>query len=234
VANAVLDGTDGVLLGAETLRGKYPAITVKTVLAICRQAEEVFDYSGHFEWLTLQGEMVCKSLLLPLRSAYVAAHLCVILRLSMFHCPFLVLKLAFQKQMQSMQLISADQCVLTNLHVLVIHTPGSSLFGQSCKQIVSMFACTSLSSLKARLLFLQDDKAMTRRKRTTSDEDLTVDSPGCYLLRLLHVTQCGLCLFAFSDHLMHHWTVHFDDVLHLLQHALLLLISCSKQRFTYV
>ena len=58
VANAVLDGTDGVLLGAETLRGKYPGITVKTVLAICRQAEEVFDYSGHFEWLTLQGEMV--------------------------------------------------------------------------------------------------------------------------------------------------------------------------------
>lgn len=80
VANAVLDGTDGVLLGAETLRGKYPGITVKTVLAICRQAEEVFDYSGHFEWLTLQGEM--------------------------------------------------------------------------------------------------DDRAMTRRKRTTSDEDLTVDSPA--------------------------------------------------------
>lgn len=58
VANAVLDGTDGLMLGAETLRGKYPAITVKTVLAICRQAEEVFDYSGHFEWLALQGEMV--------------------------------------------------------------------------------------------------------------------------------------------------------------------------------
>lgn len=58
VANAVLDGADGVLLGAETLRGKYPAITVKTVLAICRQAEEVFDYSGHFDCLTLQGEEV--------------------------------------------------------------------------------------------------------------------------------------------------------------------------------
>ena len=58
VANAVLDGVDGVLLGAETLRGKYPAITVKTVLAICRQAEEVFDYAGHYEWLTLQGELV--------------------------------------------------------------------------------------------------------------------------------------------------------------------------------
>ena len=59
VANAVLDGTDGLMLGAETLRGKYPAITVKTVLAICRQAEEVFDYSGHYEWLTWQGEKVC-------------------------------------------------------------------------------------------------------------------------------------------------------------------------------
>ena len=61
VANAVLDGADGLLLGAETLRGKYPAITVKTVLAICCQAEEVFDYSGHFEWLTWQGEKVNKS-----------------------------------------------------------------------------------------------------------------------------------------------------------------------------
>ncbi|KAK9811564.1 hypothetical protein WJX72_005997 [[Myrmecia] bisecta] len=51
VANAVLDGVDGVLLGAETLRGKYPVATVKTVLSICRQAEEVFDHSYHFDFL---------------------------------------------------------------------------------------------------------------------------------------------------------------------------------------
>jgi len=124
VANAVLDGTDGVLLGAETLRGKYPAITVKTVLAICRQAEEVFDYSGHFEWLTLQGEMVCKCYCYlyltqclqervqggwvqqqhsrPLfctararRFACVQAHMC--LRLSMFHGPTLLFCTAFPK-----------------------------------------------------------------------------------------------------------------------------------------
>ena len=62
VANAVLDGADGLLLGAETLRGKYPAITIKTVLAICRQAEEVFDYAGHFECLTLQQEEVSSQL----------------------------------------------------------------------------------------------------------------------------------------------------------------------------
>ena len=36
VANAVLDGVDGILLGAETLRGKYPVETIKTVQSICR------------------------------------------------------------------------------------------------------------------------------------------------------------------------------------------------------
>ena len=51
MANAVLDGVDGVLLGAETLRGKYPVETVRTVLAICRQAELTFDHESHFDRL---------------------------------------------------------------------------------------------------------------------------------------------------------------------------------------
>ncbi|KAK9861213.1 hypothetical protein WJX84_011545 [Apatococcus fuscideae] len=51
VANAVLDGVDGILLGAETLRGKYPVATVETVLHICKQAEKVFDHNHHFEHL---------------------------------------------------------------------------------------------------------------------------------------------------------------------------------------
>lgn len=85
VANAVLDGTDGVLLGAETLRGKYPAITVKTVLAICRQAEEVFDYSGHYEWLTLQGEMVCKPYCY-LCSLHMCQLICVACSIVIFYC----------------------------------------------------------------------------------------------------------------------------------------------------
>jgi len=51
VANAVLDGVDAILLGAETLRGRHPAATVATVLAICRQAESVFDANAHFERL---------------------------------------------------------------------------------------------------------------------------------------------------------------------------------------
>jgi Pyruvate kinase, barrel domain len=51
VANAVLDGVDGILLGAETLRGKYPVETVRTILDICRQAEKVFDHASHFDHL---------------------------------------------------------------------------------------------------------------------------------------------------------------------------------------
>lgn len=74
MANAVLDGADGLLLGAETLRGKYPAITIKTVLAICRQAEEVFDYSGHFECLTLQQEEVRLSTALVMPSDIMIRH----------------------------------------------------------------------------------------------------------------------------------------------------------------
>lgn len=51
VANAVLDGVDGILLGAETLRGKYPIDTVKTVTSIARAAEDVFDHTSHYEYL---------------------------------------------------------------------------------------------------------------------------------------------------------------------------------------
>ncbi len=51
VANAVLDGVDAMLLGAETLRGGYPVQTLQTVLSICRQAEATFDYTNHFDFL---------------------------------------------------------------------------------------------------------------------------------------------------------------------------------------
>ena len=52
VANAVLDGVDAIMLGAETLRGAHPINTVKTIRAICLSAEEVFDHAAHFEALS--------------------------------------------------------------------------------------------------------------------------------------------------------------------------------------
>lgn len=49
VANAVLDGADGIMLGAETLRGLYPVETVTTIRKICAEAEKVFNQAVYFK-----------------------------------------------------------------------------------------------------------------------------------------------------------------------------------------
>ncbi|XP_068662756.1 pyruvate kinase 1, cytosolic-like [Aristolochia californica] len=49
VANAVLDGSDGILLGAETLRGLYPVETITIVGKICAEAEKVFNQDLYFK-----------------------------------------------------------------------------------------------------------------------------------------------------------------------------------------
>lgn len=49
VANAVLDGTDAILLGAETVRGLYPVETVSTIRNICAEAEKVYNHVVYFK-----------------------------------------------------------------------------------------------------------------------------------------------------------------------------------------
>ena len=48
VANAVLDGVDAFLLGAETVRGAFAVQTLRSVLAICGEAERVFNHGKFF------------------------------------------------------------------------------------------------------------------------------------------------------------------------------------------
>ncbi|CAI5461739.1 unnamed protein product [Closterium sp. Yama58-4] len=49
VANAVLDGVDAIMLGAETLRGLYPTETVSTVRLICAEAEKAYNQELYFK-----------------------------------------------------------------------------------------------------------------------------------------------------------------------------------------
>ncbi len=54
VANAILDGTDAIMLSAETSIGKYPVQSVKMMFEIARETEHHLPYE---QLLTQRGQL---------------------------------------------------------------------------------------------------------------------------------------------------------------------------------
>lgn len=51
VCNAVLDGTDGVMLSAESAAGDYPVESCETMSQIAEEAEKILPYRDRLDWL---------------------------------------------------------------------------------------------------------------------------------------------------------------------------------------
>lgn len=72
VANAVLDGTDCVMLSGETAAGPYPVEAVKIMSSICEEAESYLDYSALFQQI-MNKQMVPMTTIESLASSAVRA-----------------------------------------------------------------------------------------------------------------------------------------------------------------
>jgi pyruvate kinase len=72
IANAILDGTDALMLSAETARGKYPVEAVKTMARIAEHTETYYETSSarnHRDIPVIDGSPVARAVVLAARRA---------------------------------------------------------------------------------------------------------------------------------------------------------------------
>ena len=161
VANAVLDGTDAVMLSGETANGEYPCEAVRMMSAICMEAEAVIHHDERFERqrrevLQRVGHMLCGE---SVSSSAVKTALDI-------DAPLIVV---LSRSGDSARLV-AKYC--PSMPILVLTTSAST--ARQCEGLVKNCACEVVGSMEVGEALWKDVTARARGRGAVDGDRLVV------------------------------------------------------------